>query len=45
MLNKVCKKKLDETVEKVVRIFNTTRMRVIAIWLIYVLNLSVLRQQ
>lgn len=45
MLNKICKKIMNEIVEKVVKIANATRITVTATQPTHVLNVSVLRQQ
>ena len=45
ILNKVCEKKIDKTDKKIIKISNATRIMMIAIWLIHVLNLTILCQQ
>lgn len=44
ILNKICKGKIDETVEKIVEIFDATKTIVLVTWPAHILNLSVLHQ-
>ena len=44
MLNKICKRKIDETIEKVVETPDATKTMATVTWPAHVLNLSLLCQ-